>query len=85
LEQLWIDELRRIFHEGSGATPSNEEISAERSLRGIKRVELPPDLKAAIEIDAAKTKRAMELFPEFRRELLNEINAFDSTLAKPKN
>jgi hypothetical protein len=85
LRQLWIDELRQIFREGSGASVTSEEISAELSLRGIKRVELPPDLKAAMEIDAAKTKRAIELFPEFGRGLLNEIDAFKRTLAKPKN
>jgi hypothetical protein len=39
-------------------------------------------LKAATEIDAAKTKPAMELFLEFGRELLNEIDAFERTLAK---
>ena len=85
LKRLWIDELRRIFRKGSGASELSEEISAELSLRGIKRVDLPADLRAAIEADAAKTKRAMQQYPEFGRSLLNEVSEFVRTLAKPKN
>jgi hypothetical protein len=85
LKRLRIDELRRLFREGSGTSASSEDISAELSLRGIKRVELPPDLKAAIKSEGAKIKRAMEQYPEFRDDFLNEINAVECTLAKPKN
>jgi hypothetical protein len=78
LKRLWIDELRRALRESDDDSVLRQEICAELSLRGIKRVELPPDLKATI-------KQAIERSPEFRADLLEEINAFERALAKPKN
>jgi hypothetical protein len=76
LKRLWIDELWRALRDGDSAL--RQEICAELSLRGINRVELPPDLKATM-------SQAMERSPEFRAGLLDEINALERTLAKPKN
>jgi hypothetical protein len=79
LKRLWIAELWRALRESLDRySVLRQEICAELSLRGIKRVELPPDLKATM-------KQTMERSPEFRAGLLDEINAFERTLAKPKN
>jgi hypothetical protein len=78
LKRLWIDELRRALRESDDDSVPRQEICAELSLRGIKRVELPPALKATI-------KQAIDGSPEFRAGLLQEINAFERALAKSKN
>jgi hypothetical protein len=78
LKRLWIAELWRALRESDRDSVLREEICAELSLRGIKRVELAPDLKTTM-------KQAMERSPEFRAGLLDEINTFERTLAKPKN
>jgi hypothetical protein len=79
LKRLWIDELWRALRESDSDGVRRQEICAELSLRGIKRVELPPELKAAFK------KQMIERSPEFRAGLLDEINAFERTLAKPKH
>jgi hypothetical protein len=78
LKRLWIDELWRALRESGLDSVLRQEICAELSLRGIKRVELPPDLKTTM-------KQAMEQSPEFREGLLDETKSFERTLAKPKN
>jgi hypothetical protein len=85
LKRRWIVALRRAFHHRVDTSAARADISAELSLRGIRHVELPPDLKAAIQAEAANTKRAMELYPEFLEDLLGQIAQFGGTLAKSKN
>jgi hypothetical protein len=47
LKQLWVDEVRRALRERNGM--HREDIGSELSLRGIRRIELPPDLQATIQ------------------------------------
>jgi hypothetical protein len=84
LKQRWIVALRRSLHHCVENSAAREDISAELSLRGIRHVELPLDLKAAILAKAVTTKHAMELDPEFLKDLLDEIAQFGGTLAKSK-
>jgi hypothetical protein len=78
LKQRWIDELWRMLRESEADSVLRQEIFAELSLRGINRVKLPPDL-------AAIMKQAMGPSPEVWAGLLDEIDAFRRTLAKPKH
>ena len=48
LKQLWIDEVRRALHKRTFNSMLMDDIGSELSLRGIKRIELPPELHAAV-------------------------------------
>jgi hypothetical protein len=68
----------RAPRERAGDSALREEICAELSLRGINRVELPPDLQATIDQTIGS--------PELQAGVADEIfNAFERILAKPKN
>jgi hypothetical protein len=82
LNTSWIEELRRALSWKFPLSAKAIDIAAELSLRGIKNVEFPPNVKKAFDLEC---KAMLKVRHEISVMLLEEINEFEYIIGQQNN